>query len=265
MPAPTRTRVPPRRSWSKPASMADFLPEHSSTTSTARVAMRSGSHAGNVSRSDGSRTSPAPRSRASCSAALARLHGEDRSDPAGHQRGDRQCADRSHADHHHRVAGDDPRPVDPVEGDGQRLGQGRRAGGARREYGGASGPGPGRSGRTPRPRRHDRALALALRRLPLEAPPARAAPGRGSADQHLPHRPVVDPGARGHDGPAPLVTGHQARLPGPPLVEEVDVGAADATVVDLHEQLAGTGYRHRPFLDLHHPRPPVHGDRHRLR
>ena len=37
MPAPTRARVPPRRSWWNPASMAAFLPEHSSTTWTARV------------------------------------------------------------------------------------------------------------------------------------------------------------------------------------------------------------------------------------
>ena len=61
MPAPTRARVPPRRSWWNPVSMAGFLPEHSSTTWAARSEIRSGSHGGNVSSSVGSSTSSAPR------------------------------------------------------------------------------------------------------------------------------------------------------------------------------------------------------------
>ena len=60
MPAPTITSRPPRRSWLKPASMAAFLPEHSSTTSTARSEMRSGSHIGNSWRSSGCSTRSAP-------------------------------------------------------------------------------------------------------------------------------------------------------------------------------------------------------------
>ncbi len=66
MPAPTSARVPPRRSWWNPISMASFLPEHSSTTWTARSEIRSGSQGGNFSRSAGSRTTSAPRSSASC-------------------------------------------------------------------------------------------------------------------------------------------------------------------------------------------------------
>ena len=128
MPAPTSTRVPPRRSWWNPASMAAFLPEHSSTTWTARARSARAPTPGR-SRGRPGRAPRRRRGRGPAAGAARPARPRHRADAPGHQGGDGQCADGARADDHDRVAGDDPRPGDAVQRHGQRLGQRRLAGG----------------------------------------------------------------------------------------------------------------------------------------
>ena len=192
MPAPTSARVPPRRSWWNPASMADFRPEHSSTTCTARSAIRSGSQAGNVWRSVGVEHLGGAEVTGQAPAPVPRLHGDHGPDAPGHQRGDGQGPDGPGPDDHHRVTGSGTGAGDAVQGDRQGLGQGRLAGGEARGQGHQrGGPHQDVPGEGPVRAVDDGALLLTLGRLPLEAATAAAAAWRGTTDDRVTRRPRV--------------------------------------------------------------------------
>ena len=222
--------------------MADLFPEHSSTTSTARSAIRSGSHAGKLSRSSGSSTSSAPRSRASC-ARRSPAPPRRRADAPGHQRGDGQRPDGPGPDDHDRSPASMPGAGDAVEGHRQRFGQRRLSGGEPRgQAHQRAGAAPVRTGRRRRRRRRRWSPAashwdgLPSRQRRHVRTGARARPTTGSPSAH-----PSTPCAHGGHGSRVLVAGDQTGLAGPALEQQVDVRAADPAVVDLDQHLAGPG------------------------
>ena len=259
MPAPTRTRVPPRRSWWNPTSMAAFLPEHSSTTWTARSEIRSGSQAGKVSRSAGSRTSSAPRSAASrlrrSPGSTAMIGPMPRATSAAMERAPIGPAPMTMT----LSPGATPERVMPwratASGSASAAWRADRPGGSRSSE---ASPHQHVAGEGPVVAVDDRTLpVLALRGLALAAPSAPPAPGRRTADHRVADLPTVHPLAERDDRAGELVAGHQTRLVAPPVEQHVDVGAADPAVVHLDQHLARPGPGHRPLLDDHLTGPPV--------
>src|SRR5271165_4070599 len=198
--------------------MAAFLPEHSSTTSTADGESRSGSHGGYVSSSDGSSTATAPRSRAS------------RWRPAWGST---------------TVTGPMPRAT--------------RAATLRAPMG-------------PAPKTITESPGAAFDRvIPCRATAsgsARAAwrsesPSGTASSDPVPDVPVGDAVADGGHHPAPLVALDGARF-APALEHQVDVGSADPAPADLDQNLARSGGRDLPIVDLDLTGSPVDGDGHRV-
>ena len=267
MPAPTMTRMPPRATWLKPASMAARCPEHSSTTCDGPGRHALGLPGGEdleVGRVDDRGHTELGRQPA---ASLVRLDHRDVVDTHGPQRGHAQRADRAGAEDHDAVARRDARPGDAVQGHRQRLGQrgvaGREALGQAQDAGGAAQDvlGEGAVGVLAR-------SCCCGSRTATACPPGSAGRCRtwatGPPTTSSPTDQSGDVVAHGGDRPAPLVAGDRARREAPAVAQLVDVGPADAARVHAHDDLVRPGPRDRALLDGDDAGRLVDGRRHHL-
>ena len=164
-------------------------------------------------------------------------------DPHDVERGHAQGADRAGAEDHDAVAGRHARAGDAVQRHREGLGQrGVTGGEALGKAQDAGGPAEDVLGEGAVGLLAGHAVAvLALRRLALQAATAGAATKPGTAHDELAHRPFRDVVADGGDRAAPFVAGDGARREAPAVAQLMDVGPADATRVDTHDQLVRPG------------------------
>ena len=249
----------------KPATTASFLPEHSRTTSTGCPDRSSRAPTGGNLKLGRMQDLGRSQTSGQLLSALARFDHHSRAMPIALRTATVRAPMGPAPEDHHLVIGRDISPGDPVQGHGQRLGQGGRR---LREVLGKGQQGRGSvddvAGKGPVATTGDRGLAvLALGGLSFQAALTVTASWGRSTDDAVAGRPLRDLRADGHHGAAELVPEDRARTP-PSLEHEVDVGAANTAMVHLHQDFAVSGLGGRTILHLDLAGSPVHGHRHHI-